>query len=81
MIQKLFTNAVENYSTQSGRPYHSISYGVNYDDTPVNEGLTEKRHGTTLLLLQTSIAPSGMQMKFNFLLNRKLTKNGLCKMR
>jgi glucose/arabinose dehydrogenase len=39
-----------------------ISYGVNYDDTPVNEGLTEKEGmEQPLYYYKPSIAPSGMQ--------------------
>jgi aldose sugar dehydrogenase len=39
-----------------------ISYGVNYDDTPVNEGLAEKEGmEPPLYYYKPSIAPSGMQ--------------------
>ncbi len=39
-----------------------ISYGVNYDDTPVNEGLSEKEGmEQPVYYYKPSIAPSGMQ--------------------
>lgn len=39
-----------------------ISYGVNYDDTPVNEGLAEKEGmEQPIYYYKPSIAPSGMQ--------------------
>jgi aldose sugar dehydrogenase len=39
-----------------------ISYGVNYDDTPVNEGLSEKEGmEQPIYYYKPSIAPSGMQ--------------------